>query len=238
METYSEFLNRINSFEKKKIDFGGNHFSANPKLLQKVDENNGFKKFYGDTVVFDLDKVAKKTLAEYVDVLYKSVPQCFCERLRSDFHVTLHDLSSSPDLRSVAEEAFRNEIAIIEKAVEIRRHVKVKIKMKSKCVFNMVDTSLVLGMYPADEEAYCGLMELYSVFEGIKKLEYPFTPHVTLAYFNINGFDVQSGKILEDTVNKLNNNEIELELSVSKLHYQKFVSMNEFFNVINLVNFN
>ena len=238
METYSEFLNRINSFEKKKIDLGGKLFSVNPKLLQKVDENNRFKKFYGDTVVFDLDKVVKKTLAEYVDILYKSVPQCFCERLRSDFHVTLHDLSSSPDLRSVAEEAFRNEIAIIGKAVEIRRHAKVKIKIKSKCVFNMVDTSLVLGLYPADEEAYCRLMELYSVFEGIKKLEYPFTLHITLAYYNINGFDAQSAKILRDTVNKLNENEIEFELDASSLRYQKFVSMNEFFNVINLASFN
>lgn len=85
METYSEFLNRINSFEKKKIDFGGKHFSANPKLLQKVDENNRFKNFYGDTVVFDLDKGIKKALTEYVDILYKSAPQCFCERFALTF---------------------------------------------------------------------------------------------------------------------------------------------------------
>lgn len=152
--------------------------------------------------------------------------------------MTLHDLSSSPDLRSAEEEAFKNEIAIIERSFEIRRYAKVKIKMKSKCVLNMVNTSLVLGLYPADEESYCRLMELYSVFEGVKKLDYPFTPHITLAYYNINGFDAQSAKILEDTVNNLNKNEIELELKGNMLYYQKFESMNDFFNVLNLANFN
>lgn len=51
-----------------------------------------------------------------------------------------------------ASTPFENELKVIEKIGEIQNHKKAKIKMKSKYLFNMVDTSLVLGLYPADEE--------------------------------------------------------------------------------------
>ena len=235
METYQEFLDRINSFEKKEIDYGDKQFKGNPSLSQKIDKDNMFRNFYGDTIVFALDDIIKERLAEYVDLLYRSAPQCFCERLvPNTFHVTLHDLSNSPTLRDVAEELFENELKVIEKREEIQKHENTKIKMKSKYIFNMVDTSLVLGLYPSDEDGYCRLMELYSIFDSVKKLSYPFTPHIMLAYYNINGFDLQSARILEDAVSQLNNNEIEIELSVNNLYYQKFKSMNDYIDIINL----
>ena len=96
-----------------------------------------------------------------MELLYQSVPECFCERLVTHtFHVTLHDLSNAPVLRDVAEELFENELKVIEKMGEIQRLEKDTIKMKSKYIFNMVDTSLVLGLYPADESEYRRLMDL------------------------------------------------------------------------------
>lgn len=234
METYQEFLNRISSFETKNINLGVNYFKGNPSISQKVDKDNRFRSFYGDTVVFELDSNIKEKLAEYVDILFKSVPECFCERLfPNTFHVTLHDLSNSPALRDVAEEMFENELKIIEKIGELNKYEKSIIKMKSKYIFNMVDTSLVLGLYPVDENEYRRLMELYYIFDNVKKLSYPFTPHITLAYYNVNGFDIQAAGTLEDTVNKLNNNEIEIELDINNLYYQKFKSMNEYIDIIN-----
>lgn len=235
METYQEFIDRISSFETKKIKYGENNFKGNPSILQKVDKDNNFKSFYGDTIVFELDSNIKEKLAEYVDRLYQSASECFCERLvPNTFHVTLHDLSNSSTLRDVAEEMFENELKVIEKMGELQNYEKTKIKMKSKYIFNMVDTSLVLGLYPADENEYHRLMELYLIFDKVKKLSYPFTPHITLAYYNANGFDIQAARTLEDTVNRLNNNEIEIELDLSNLYYQKFKSMNEYINIINL----
>lgn len=229
METYREFSDRINSFEKKKINYGNRYFKGNPSISQKVTKDNTFGNFYGDTVVFVLDDAVKEKLSGYADYLYRSAPECFCERLASDtFHVTLHDLSNSPDLKDVAEEMLENELRVTEKMAEIRKHENEKIKMKSSSVFNMVDISLVLGLYPADENEYLRLMELYSVFDDVKKLDYPFTPHITLAYYNINGFNSRSAKVLEEAVNYLNNNEIEIELKVGNLKYQKFKSMNDF----------
>lgn len=235
METYQEFLDRISSFEAKKIDYGKQYFKGNPSISQKVDKDNIFRSFYGDTIVFELDRSIKEKLSEYVDILYKSVPECFCERLaKNTFHVTLHDLSNSPTLRDVAEEMFENELKVIEKMGELQKYEKSIIKMKSKYIFNMVDTSLVLGLYPADEKEYHRLMELYLIFDKVKKLSYPFTPHITLAYYNVNGFDIQAARTLEDTVNKLNKNNIEIELNVNNLYYQKFKSMNEYIDIINL----
>lgn len=233
METYQEFSDRINSFEKKEITFGDSYFKGNPSIAQKVNAENLFQNFYGDTVVFELEDRMKDRLAEYVDLLYLAVPQCFCERLISDtFHVTLHDLGNARFLRDVAEELFENECRIVQKLDEVHRFQKAEIKMKSNPVFNMVNTSLVMGLYPADETAYYRLMELYDIFDHVKRLDYPFTPHITLAYYNVRGFDRQSAEILEDVVRRLNDREMEITLKVSNLYYQKFRSMNDYINII------
>ena len=60
METYQEFLDRINSFEKKEINFGNKYFKGNPSISQKVDKDNTYRRFYGDTIVFALDNIVKK----------------------------------------------------------------------------------------------------------------------------------------------------------------------------------
>ncbi len=235
MESYREFLDRINSFEKKEINYENKFFKGNPSISQKVGKDNMFRNFYGDTIVFALDDIVKAKLAEYVELLYQSAPECFCERLvPHTFHVTLHDLSNAPVLRDVAEELFENELKVIEKMREIQGQENEKIKMKSKYIFNMVDTSLVLGLYPTDEGEYRRLLDLYSLFDNVKKLSYPFTPHITLAYYNVNGFDLQAARSLEAAVNMLNKNEIEIELNLNHLCYQKFKSMNDYIDIINL----
>ncbi|MDE7132485.1 MAG: hypothetical protein K2O65_11890 [Lachnospiraceae bacterium] len=233
METYQEFLDRINSFEKKEINFGNKYFKGNPSISQKVDKDNTYRRFYGDTIVFALDNIVKEKLARYVEVLYRAAPTCFCERLvLNTFHMTLHDLSNAPVLRDVAEELFENELKVIEKMRKIQNQEKATIRMKSKYIFNMVDTSLVLGLYPVGEEEYRKLMELYFMFEDVKKLPYPFTPHITLAYYNVNGFDLQAAGMLEEAVSKLNQDEMEIELNVNNLYYQKFKSMNDYIDII------
>ena len=69
------------------------------------------------------------------------------------------------------------------------------------------------------------------MFDSVKRLNYPFTPHITLAYYNVHGFDSHAARILENTVNKLNQ-KIDLDLNVHTLYYQKFKSMNEYIDVI------
>lgn len=231
METYKEFLDRINSFEKSEIDLGNDYFKGNPSIALKVNEDNSFRPFYGDTVVFNLDDATKQKLKKIVDIINAVAPECFCESLvSSTFHMTLHDLSNSPVLEDVASELFHNELKALKIAEKVTQQ---KIKMKSKYIFNMVNTSLVMGLYPADEEEYTKLMDLYYLFDDVKKLGYPLTPHITLGYYNVKGFSAESARKLENIVKELNANEmeIEIELDTKELFYQKFISMNDYINI-------
>jgi len=233
MESYRDFLERINSFEKRELYLGDEYFKGNPSLSQKVDRINRFRAFFGDTIVFNLDEVAKKKVTGIVDKIYDIAPECFCEKLvPNTFHMTLHDLSNSPVFEDITVEVSQNERNVVNKSKQVCMQ---KIKMRSKYIFNMVNTSLVLGLYPVNEREYNKLMELYYLFDDVKKLDYPFTPHITLAYYNINGFDMEAARKLESIIYELNANEIEIELDTKELFYQKFVSMNEYTNVVKLV---
>ncbi|MDE6618165.1 MAG: hypothetical protein K2K13_03980 [Clostridiales bacterium] len=235
METFKEFADRINSFQKKELNLGGEDFTVSQSVAHKVNADNTFKNFYGDTMVFDLDDDTKSKLTEYTDLLYREVPQCFCDRLiPHTFHVTLHDLSNSPTLSEVAEQTFYNELKILQIKSDLQKLNPAKIKLKNTYVFNMVNTSLVLGLSPATEKDYNAIMGLYSIIDGVKKLPYSFTPHITLAYYNVNGFDGNAAKRLENIVNKINA-KIEMELSLTDLYYQKFTSMNDYIDVVSLL---
>ena len=234
MENYKEFLDRINSFEKSEIKLGDEYFKGNPSIALKVDEDNIFRPFYGDTVVFNLDDATKEKLEKIVDSIIAVVPECFCQRLvPNTFHMTLHDLSNSPVLEDIATELFHNELKVLKIAENIAEQ---KIRMKSKYIFNMVNTSLVMGLYPTDEEEYTKLMNLYYLFDDVKRLGYPLTPHITLGYYNVHGFSTESARKLENIVKELNvtEMEIEIELDTKELFYQKFVSMNDYINIFSM----
>lgn len=235
MESYSEFLSRINSFQKPVLNLGTGNFEINQSLKNKVDTTNSFKPFYGDTVVFDLDCNTKEILADYIEKIYNAVPNCFCEKLIDEtLHMTLHDLSNSPALNDVSSDVFKNEIALVKKkkAVPSEHYT---IEMESTCIFNMVNTSLVLGLKPVNEAEYKKLMRLYNYVDDIKSLPYPFAPHITLAYYNENGFSYDEKLKLESVVNQLNSKRIKITLDTKKLFYQKFVSMNEYISVLKLL---
>lgn len=53
--------------------------------------------------------------------------------------------------------------------------------MMTTWVFNMVNTSSVLGLKPADEESLRRLDEIYTTQEDVVRLGYALTPHVTKA---------------------------------------------------------
>ncbi len=235
METYSEFLNRINSFEKSELHLGNEYFNINPSALKKIDINNNFSPFYGDTVVFDFDKNTKNIIFSYIEKLHDTVPCCFCEKLvENTLHMTLHDLSNSPILSEIAAEMFFNEIKLKEKFRSAKKSHQ-KIKMQSNFIFNMVHTSIVMGFKPASEEDYLKLMNLYETVNSIKNLPYPLTPHVTLAYYNRNGFSRNDAEKLENIVNSLNKESITIELDTQNLVYQKFTEMNSYTSIFNLI---
>lgn len=92
--------------------------------------------------------------------------------MTSTLHMTLHDLSHSPRLEDVSERMREHENAL--RILLTRKLVKPQtIRMRSKAVFNMVNTSIVLGVYPVDAEEYDKLAELYRLCEQLMTLPYP-----------------------------------------------------------------
>ena len=65
---------------------------------------------------------------------------------------------------------------------------------------------------------------------------YPYmTPHITLAYFNYDGFDAGSVQNLREVVNELNKESFEITLNTENIKYQKFTSMNDYISIFNLI---
>lgn len=235
METYAAFLERVSQFEQAELSIPEQEFLPNPSIKAKVKADNTFSNFYGDTVVFDLDDGVKAYLAEVVDTLYRTAPTCFAEKLpTSSFHMTLHDLSSGSQLPQLLDELIVNRKRLEEKLVKTPLTPMV-IRMRSHFLFNMVDTSLVLGLIPASRADYDRLMELYTLVDDVKKLPYPFTPHITLAYYNREGFSAEQVRDLKQVVRELNHAPIELELDTRRLYYQTFSSMKDYQSIFSLL---
>ena len=188
-------------------------------------------------MVFNLSEVQKKIIFErYIKLLYEAVPHCFAEMLQEHtLHMTLHDLNASAEYDyDVMENMFETEVLMVRliEALEVKPQT---ISMITTCAFNMVNTSLVLGLRPATEEDYEKLMYLYCNIDSIRSLPYPFTPHITLAYFNREGFGIEEIREIERILNVLNRVCFEVPLSIENLYYQKFISMNDYFNVLPFV---
>lgn len=235
-ERYHDFLNRIFSFQKSDFHFGVDRFWSSESVKSKVSDSGDFLNFFGDTIVFDLDDSQKNFINQYyLNPLYSVASNCLAERFdESTLHMTLHDLNASMNLDfELLTKMFDTELSVLQ-MIDCNLIKSHKIRMKTTCVFNMVNTSLVLGLIPCRQEDYYALMRLYCLIEKVHKLPYPFTPHITLAYYSRNGFEGEQLKCLENTINELNRETFELELSTDRLYYQKFISMNEFFSVMRL----
>jgi hypothetical protein len=75
---------------------------------------------------------------------------------------------------------------------------------------------------------------IYSYVDEIKSLPYPFTPHITLAYYSHDGFSAESKRKLENIVNILNKSKLTIEIDTDRLFYQKFTNMNTYANIFKL----
>ena len=233
MENYKEFLLRVGEFQLPDLDLGKNYFRGRASLSDKIDANNRLRDFFGDTVVFELDDVTKSVIGGMVDEIYEAAPECFAERLNtSTLHMTLHDLSNSPLLEVITAEMERNLEEVKNRLSGFTKRI---IRMKTSFIFNMVNTSLVMGLVPTSEGEFDKLMELYGIVDEVKRAEYPLTPHVTLGYYNVHGFDGESARALEEVVGRLNRKApLNITLDTDRLYYQRFTSMNQYENVVEL----
>ena len=234
MENYEKFLSRVNEFETPDFRIDQHSFKPSNSVLQKIDAENHFCKFYGDTIIFDLDLSTQEKINALIDVLYEKAPECFAERLpRESLHLTLHDLSSASSLDEISEQMDKN-MRVVEANQLAFVTSRSNIRMRTNNIINMVNTSVVLCAVPVDEFNYMPLMTYYTLADQTMPLPYPFTPHITLAYYNCHGFNQESAQKLTEAVNLLNNQSFEFRLKGSNLFYCRFRNMTNFVRYLRL----
>ena len=234
METFQEFSNRIKTLTPHLTLGTPGEFFPSKNIDKKVNDNHTFKPYFGDTIVFNLSEEKRNDIESIAKFLYKDFHEYFAEKINPEtYHVTLHDLCSGNDLGSIAEKIFHNELKIknLLKGCQYSHH---NIEMQSTSVFNMVGTSIVLGFVPKNETEYMKLKDLKHMFHNIHPLNYPFTPHVTLAYFNKKTISREKKAALYKLLLELSSTVVTLSLSMDNLFYQKFTSMNHYYNIFKI----
>ena len=200
-------------------------FITRPTLEMKVDQNGRILPYYGNTTVFLLEEKTKEQLGYLQEELYQGAGEMLAERLTQDsFHMTLHDLVNGPVKDAQLEEkmcrASQEADGIIRQWKDIP-----PLHMKATWMFNMVNTSIVLGLSPADEYSWQKLDEMYCALEQVVPLGYGLTPHITLAYFKPGAY---GREVLEKLNGVLRKVDLEVTLQAEDLVLQNFVDMNHY----------
>ncbi|MFR3289000.1 MAG: hypothetical protein ACLTSG_01125 [Lachnospiraceae bacterium] len=138
--------------------------------------------------------------------------------------MTLHDLVSHPELTGELLRRMEEARTLVEPLLE-RWRCGPPLRMRATCLFNMVNTSVVLGLAPADGESWRRLDGMYEALEEHFRLGYALTPHVTLAYYANN---ICTGGMLQPLREALGPVELELELPMDGLEFQYFTDMNHY----------
>lgn len=200
-------------------------FETNPNLRKKVAPDGKLLPYVGNTVVFLLDDNTKAQLHHIQESLYQAAPDMLAEPLQmSTFHMTLHDLANgTPDQWGLNEHMKKTQM----RAADIISQWKNRepLYMKATWLFNMVNTSIVLGLAPADEDSWHRLNEMYTAIESVVPLGYALTPHITMAYFRPGTYNQEQVQRLSSA---LRNVDLDVSLSMENLALQNFTDMNHY----------
>ena len=200
-------------------------FTTNPNLRKKVDEEGKLLPYLGNTVVFLLDDDTKDQLRQLQESLYRAAPEMLAQPLQtSTFHMTLHDLANGTPGQPGLDDDMRYAQ---EKAAQILPGWKdaAPLRMKTTWLFNMVNTSIVLGLAPADAESWRRLDEMYTALENVVHLGYAMTPHITVGYFLPGTYAPEQVQRLSAV---LHNVDLEITLGMENLVLQNFTDMNHY----------
>lgn len=204
-------------------------FVTNPNLSKKVDINRRFVPFEGNTVVFLLNDETKSRISLFQERLYAATPHMLAEKLDpSTFHMTLHDLENA-GMGEVGLQDRMERVACQAKELLNAMRQRNALRMRGTWMFNMVNTSIVLGLAPLDEESERALAEMYQAFEKIHPLGYPLTPHITLAYFCPGSYASQDAAALAGALCPV---ELEVTLEMKDLVLQYFTDMNHYISCV------
>ena len=228
-ESLREFHDRVDGFTGDSLPKDGS-LITNPNLAAKIDPSGRMLPFFGNTMIYDLSPQSKLAIAERQLQLYRRVGYALAEPVKpATFHITLHDLLSSPDHEAIKRRMSAMRIHAKMQMQMARMTPMPWIKLRSTRVFSMVNTSVVLGFEPVTEQDCHLLMSLYEQFHDLVPLSWGLTPHVTLAYYKPGEYHQDTIDALQQAINDADAlPPVEVELSMNDLLYAEFSDMNTY----------
>lgn len=226
LESLSAFRARTGAFIYNSLPLSGG-LETNPGLPLKVGADGRMEPFMGNTVVFPLPEPVRQALERMRERLYRTCAPALAEPLEaSSFHITLHDLLCGKPSRELAERVDRVQSEALACLGQITGGT---VRLRSTALFNMVNASMVLGFEPEDEESCGRLMAWYEALQEVVHLDYPLTPHVTLAYFRPGTISGTLTGELRRAAEEIGRWErLLLELPAEAAEYQTFSDMNHY----------
>ncbi len=227
-ETLAAFHERVDGFEHDSLPHSG-PLTTKPLLREKVAPDGRFLPFFGNTMIFDLSAGVQLAIARMQLTLHHRCGLMLAQPLApSTLHLTLHDLLNGVDASALAipvRETGEQARAILRRQKEDTR----PIRLTSTAAFNMTCGSVALGFAPDREDDCARLMALHAAYQEVVPLNYPLTPHVTLAYFRPGVYDEGAVARLADALREINAlPPVHLALTTETLHYCRFTDMNTY----------
>lgn len=229
LENLAAFHARVDGFQRDSLPHDV-PLITKPLLVEKVGPDGGLRPFFGNTMIFDLPQDVQLAITRMQLLLHHRCGWMLAHPLAPDtLHLTLHDLLNGVDAAALAESVRRTGEQAKAILAELRAGDPPTIHLTSTVAFNMTCGSIALGFTP-DTEADCtAIMGMHARFQQVVALDYPLTPHVTLAYFKPGTYDPEEVAALADALRQINAlPPVSLTLDAEALHYYRFEDMNTY----------
>ena len=143
--------------------------------------------------------------------------------------MTLHDLLNGVDADGLAEPV--RQTGAQAKAILARQRAAgiPPIRLSSTLAFNMTNGSVALGFAPDTETDCAALMSMHADYQTVVALNYPLTPHVTLAYYKPGSYGPEEVAALAEALQEINKlPKVHVTVDAECLHYYTFEDMNTY----------
>ena len=228
MENLQAFHARVEGFQHDSLPHEG-ALTTKPLLVEKVAPDGTLRPFFGNTMIFDLPQAVQLQIAQWQVTLHHRCGWMFAQPLAPNtLHMTLHDLLNGVDAAALAEPVRQTGEQAKVILAELRKD-KQPIHLTSTLAFNMTNGSVCLGFAPDTEEDCARLMGMHARFQPVVALNYPLTPHVTLAYFKPGTYGPEEVAQLAAALAEINAlPKAHLTVDADCLHYYRFEDMNTY----------
>ena len=229
MESLHEFHARVDGFQRDSLPHGG-PFTTKPLLVEKVAPNGNLLPFFGNTMIFDLPMDVQLQIARLQLILHHRCSPMLAEPLAPcTLHMTLHDLLNGVDESALREPVRRTGEQAKALLAQQRAAGITPIRLTATLAFNMTGGSVALGFAPDTEEDCAALMAMHAAYQDVVALNYPLTPHVTLAYFRPGTYSPEDVARLAEALREINVlPKVRITVGAECLHYYTFEDMNTY----------